>query len=349
MVLAKEDRLRSLTGFSVSHVSTAIFRMTPDVTIVIPCYKVGKYLAQTLQSVLTQTHRNLQIIAVDDCSPDDTAQVIRQFESKDSRLQGIFLSQNSGVSVARNAGIDAALAPWIVFVDGDDWLPPNAIETLLSLQARTGADFVCANARQYSDTGEAGAIHFRRQTGLVEFPIEDGLDAFWPHQEVFCTCTIKLFPLSAIRDHNIRFDAALRHAQDTLFTLTYVLRACPKIAIDYQAEVYCYRQNPASCVHAIPLEKRLHSLELLITALDNLAVDCHQPRRLAAPKAAEYLWALRKFSTSNAQRDELFQKLLSSPLFGEHIRPVLRQFGKFKHRMLLLLLDAGLTSALQFW
>ena len=323
--------------------------MTPDVTIVIPCYKVGKYLAQTLQSVLTQTYGNLQIIAVDDCSPDDTAQVIRQYETKDSRLQGIYLSQNSGVSVARNAGLDAALAPWVFFLDGDDWLPPNAIETLLSLQARSGADFVCANARQYSDTGGAGAIHFRRQTGLVEFPIEDGLDAFWPHQEVFCTCTIKLFPLSAIRDHNIRFDAALRHAQDTLFTLTYVLRARPKIAIDYQAEVYCYRQNPASCVHAIPLEKRLHSLELLITALDNLAVDCHQPRRLAAPKAAEYFWALRKFASDADERKRHLQALLPSELFCEHLSPVLRQYGKFKHRVILHFLASRHFGAIRFW
>ncbi|MBO4620923.1 MAG: glycosyltransferase family 2 protein [Victivallales bacterium] len=323
--------------------------MTPDVTIVIPCYKVGKYLAQTLQSVLTQTHDNLQIIAVDDCSPDDTAQVIRQFESKDSRLQGIYLSQNSGVSVARNAGLDAALSPWVAFVDGDDWLPPNAIETLLALQARTGADFVCANARQYSDTGETGELHFRRQAGLHELTIGNGLDTFWPHQDIFCTCWAKLFPTAILRDRQMRFDAALRHAQDTLFTLTYLLTVRPKVAIDYGAEVYCYRQNPASCVHAIPLEKRLNSLELLISALDNLAQSTRQPRRLAAPKSAEYLWALRKFSASDAQRDELLRKLLSSPLFGEHIQPVLRQFGKFKHRMLLRLLSAGLTSALRFW
>ena len=323
--------------------------MLPDVTIVIPCYKVEKYLAQTLRSALQQTHANLQIVAVDDCSPDHTAEILRQFASQDSRLQAVFLPQNSGVSVARNAGIDAALAPWTVFVDGDDWLPPQAIESLLALQNRTGADFVCANARQYSDAGETGELHFRRQAGLHELTIEDGLDTFWPHQDLFCTCWAKLFPTATLRDRQMRFDAALRHAQDTLFTLTYLLTVRPKVAIDYDVEVYCYRQNPTSCVHAIPLEKRLNSLELLISALDNLAQSARQPRRLAAPKSAEYLWALRKFSASNAQRDELLRKLLSSPLFGEHIQPVLRQFGKFKHRMLLRLLDAGLTSALRFW
>ncbi len=323
--------------------------MTPDVTIVIPCYNVGKYLTQTLQSALTQTHSNVQIIAVDDCSPDDTAQVIRQFESQDSRLQGIYLSQNSGVSVARNAGLDAAVAPWVFFLDGDDWLPPNAIDSLLSLQARTGADFVCANARQYSDIGERNALHFRRQTGMVEFSIEDGLDDFWPHQDVFCTCTMKLFPLSALRDHNIRFDVALRHAQDTLFTMTYVLQACPKIAIDYREEVYCYRQNPASCVHAISLEKRLQNLEHLITALDNLAQQTRQPRRLAPAKAAEYFWALRKFSANPGERKRRLQALIPDELFRKHLFPILRQHGKFKHRVLLRLLASRHFGAIRYW
>lgn len=321
----------------------------PKVTIVIPCYQVGRYLVQTLESVLNQTCKELQIVAVDDCSTDDTAAIIRKFAAQDMRIQPIFLEHNSGVSVARNAGIDVAKAPWVTFLDGDDWLPPNAIESLLVLQAKTGADLVCANARQYSDAGEPQGIHFHRQNGLHEFKTGKELKAFWFHQEVFCTCTIKLFPVSALRNHGIRFDAALRHAQDTLFTLTYLLTARPKVAIDYDSEVYCYRQNPASCVHAIPLEKRLHSLELLITALDDLAVHLHQSRRLAASKSAEYLWALRKFPTSTKERNDHLRRLVTSPLFLEHIQPVLKQYGKFKHRLLVRLIASGHLGALRFW
>ena len=323
--------------------------MSLEVSVIIPTFNRAKMVCDCVASVLAQQGVALEVIVVDDCSPDDTAQVIRQFESKDSRLQGIYLSQNSGVCVARNAGLDAALAPWVAFVDGDDWLPPNAIESLLALQERTGADFVCANARQYSDTGEVGDIHFRRQNGIFEFPVEDGLEAFWAHQDVFCTCWAKLFPVAKLREKALHFDAALRHAQDTLFTLTYLLTVRPKIALDYGMEVYCYRQNPASCVHAIPLEKRLHSLELLITALDELAQRTQQPRRLAAPKAAEYFWAMRKFAADADERNRHMQALLPSALFREHLYPVLRQYGKFKHRMILRLLAAGHLGALRFW
>ncbi len=323
--------------------------MSPDVTVVIPCYKVGKYLSQTLESVLTQTHSALQIIAVDDCSPDETGDVIRKYAQQDARLQGIFQPENAGVSMARNAGIDAAQAPWIAFVDGDDWLPPNAIERLLQLQERTGANLTCANARRYDDAGTPGGIHFHRQTGLRELDLTDDLTEFWPHQEVFCTCWAKLFSTQTLREHSLRFRAELRHAQDTLFTLTYALQTKPHIAIDYETEVYCYRQNPDSCVHAIPVEKRLKNLEILVAALDELAIATHHPRRLAAPKAAEYLWAIKKFPSCATEQKQYVQALHESPLFREHIQPVLAQYGKWKHRLLLRLLNAGCDGAIRWW
>ncbi len=323
--------------------------MSPDVTVVIPCYKVGKYLAQTLESVLAQTHSALQIIAVDDCSPDETGDVIRKYVRQDSRLQGIFQPKNAGVSMARNAGIEAAQAPWIAFVDGDDWLPPNAIESLLQLQACTGATLTCANARQYDDAGVQGGIQFHRQNGLHELELTEELPEFWPHQEVLCTCWAKLFSTQTIREHSLRFRAELRHAQDTLFTLAYALQTKPHIVIDYDTEVYCYRQNPASCVHAIPLEKRLKNLEILICALDELAISTKHPRRLVAPKAAEFLWAIKKFSANSSERKQNVQALCESTLFQEHIKPVLAQYGKWKHRLLLRLLDVGYTSAIRLW
>ena len=322
---------------------------SPDVTVVIPCYKVGKYLAHTLESVLAQTHSALQIVAVDDCSPDETGEVIRKYAKMDSRLQGIYQSKNAGVSMARNAGIDIARAPWIAFVDGDDWLPPNAIERLLQLQASTGASLTCCNARQYDEAGTLGGIHFHRQAGLHELTLTEHLTEFWPHQEVLCTCWAKLFSTQTIREHSLRFRAELRHAQDTLFTLTYALKTRPRIAIDYGSEVYCYRQNPASCVHAIPLQKRLESLEILISELDDLAIATGHPRRLAASKAAEYLWAIKKFSDNSTEKKRQVQALCESPLYRKHIEPVLARYGKWKHRLLLRLFNAGWAGAIRWW
>ncbi len=90
---------------------------SPQVTVIVPCYNVGKFLPQCLDSLLAQTYRNLCILPVDDCSPDNSSEVIREYEKKDARVKGIFHEVNSGVSVARNSGIHELNSPWVFFLD----------------------------------------------------------------------------------------------------------------------------------------------------------------------------------------------------------------------------------------
>ena len=108
--------------------------MAPEVTIIIPCYKVGKYLRQCIDSVLNQSNPNIQVVAVNDASPDDCGSILDDFAARDSRLDVVHQAINSGVSVARNIGMSKAVAPFIMFLDGDDWLPADAVAKLLVLQ-----------------------------------------------------------------------------------------------------------------------------------------------------------------------------------------------------------------------
>ena len=269
--------------------------MAPEVTIIIPCYKVGKYLRQCLDSVLNQSNNNIQVVAVNDASPDDIGTILDDYATRDSRLQVVHQYLNGGVSVARNIGMSNAGAPFIMFLDGDDWLPPDAVANLLALQQRNNADFVCANARQYSETGQSGRMHFCYAKGNYLLNFHQKTNLMHYHQKFFCTCWAKLFRTELLRKHKMTFNSELRHAQDTLFTHSFVIYAQPLTAINYDLVSCYYRQNPTSIVHAISLEKRLHNLKLLIEALDNLALKAAQPRWLAAEKSAEYLWAIRKF------------------------------------------------------
>ena len=90
----------------------------PLVTVVIPCYNMEPYLAQTLESVIHQTYRNLEIIVVDDGSTDRTAEVARYFEARDARMK-LLLQANRGASAARNLGLDHARGKYIALTDGD--------------------------------------------------------------------------------------------------------------------------------------------------------------------------------------------------------------------------------------
>lgn len=104
----------------------------PFVSVIIPVYKVEPYLRQCIDSVLAQTYRNLEIILVDDGSPDECPAICDEYAKNDARVRVIH-KENGGLSDARNAGIRAATGEWICFVDSDDMVHPQMIELLMCL------------------------------------------------------------------------------------------------------------------------------------------------------------------------------------------------------------------------
>ncbi|MGM7702931.1 glycosyltransferase family 2 protein [Pseudalkalibacillus sp. Hm43] len=96
----------------------------PKVSVITPSYKSSKFIGDTISSVLNQTYKNWEMIIVDDCSPDNSVEVIEEYVQKDSRIKLHQLSENSGAAVARNTAIDMADGKYIAFLDSDDlWLP----------------------------------------------------------------------------------------------------------------------------------------------------------------------------------------------------------------------------------
>lgn len=112
------------------------------VTIIVPVYNVEEYLEKCLDSLINQTYRNLEIIVVDDGSSDNSGKICDKFACKDSRVISIH-QNNSGVSVARNVGLDRMTGSYVTFVDSDDYLTSNAIEMFLNISLNEAADIVC--------------------------------------------------------------------------------------------------------------------------------------------------------------------------------------------------------------
>lgn len=102
----------------------------PLVSVVIPVYNVEKYLRQCLDSVLKQTLHEIEIICVNDGSPDNSLSILREYENKDERVKVIDFPENRGVSAARNAGLVASKSPYVAFLDSDDWVKPEMYENL---------------------------------------------------------------------------------------------------------------------------------------------------------------------------------------------------------------------------
>lgn len=121
------------------------------VSVIIPVYNVEKYLRLCLDSVINQTFKNIEIIIVNDCSPDNSAAIIEEYRKKDDRFVLISLEKNLGLGEARNEGIKIAKGKYIVFIDSDDWVKENYIEILYKNIEQHGCDFVSANFYAYDD------------------------------------------------------------------------------------------------------------------------------------------------------------------------------------------------------
>ncbi|MBQ7001955.1 MAG: glycosyltransferase [Oscillospiraceae bacterium] len=126
----------------------------PLISIIVPVYKVEDYLSRCVDSLLDQTYDNLEIILVDDGSPDSCGAICDAYAARDRRVRVIH-KKNGGLSSARNAGIDVARGDYLGFVDSDDWVDVHTYEWLLTMALEENVKLVCAGRYDYnSGTGE---------------------------------------------------------------------------------------------------------------------------------------------------------------------------------------------------
>jgi CDP-glycerol glycerophosphotransferase len=150
--------------------------LTPTLTVVMPVYNVVEYLPAALDSVLTQTMHDLELIAVDDSSTDGCLEVLRDYERRDPRVK-VFTQPNAGQGPARNRGVRHARGEFLTFVDSDDTVPPRAFAHMIERLRRSGSDFCVGSVRrfkhdEYHRTVWARTVHAadRLGTTLEEFP-----------------------------------------------------------------------------------------------------------------------------------------------------------------------------------
>lgn len=136
----------------------------PLVSVIVPVYKVEQYLDQCVESIVNQTYKNLQIILVDDGSPDGCPQICDKWARKDCRIEVIH-QENRGLSVARNSGLKQAVGGWILFVDSDDLLNISLVD--LALSTSDGADIVIYDhlrAEEFDQSVISHTVHYVSDT-----------------------------------------------------------------------------------------------------------------------------------------------------------------------------------------
>ncbi|MBQ9229381.1 MAG: glycosyltransferase [Eubacterium sp.] len=186
----------------------------PLVSVIVPVYNVEKYLDQCVESIVNQTYMNLEIILVDDGSPDGCPQLCDAWAAKDSRIKVIH-QPNGGVSAARNAGLDIATGDYIGFVDSDDLIPEDYYEFLFNLLKKEKADIARCAHYYFDDNGFS-----HNCDEIIESPfVIEGSAALMEDIKNSGNKSVviwnKLFKRSVI--DNVRFDGLLSVGEDTVF------------------------------------------------------------------------------------------------------------------------------------
>lgn len=147
----------------------------PKISVIVPVYNVEPYLSKCLNSIINQTYRNLEIILIDDGSPDSCGAICDEYAAHDMRIQVIH-TENRGTFASRNSALDIATGEFISFVDADDWLAPQMYETLLGLITDYNADVAQCEA---VNQGKYTQIRSKTVGGVVCYPRESLTQEFF--------------------------------------------------------------------------------------------------------------------------------------------------------------------------
>ena len=217
--------------------------VTPLVSVIIPIYKVEKYLAECVDSVLNQTYRNLEIILVDDGSPDGCGAICDAYAAQDERVRVIH-RPNGGVSAARNSGMDVATGDFVTFIDGDDWLYSQAIEGYIQCFTQHPELELVESCIHYSLPGEPGPVGANIGDPAKEDKILTGpelmhLFCIDPHPFMDPSPCNKCYRAQLVKEY--RFPVGALCGEDLVFLLQ--LYPHVKAYLLWEQVNYYYRQN----------------------------------------------------------------------------------------------------------
>jgi glycosyltransferase involved in cell wall biosynthesis len=207
------------------------------ISIIVPIYNAEKELNKCLESILSQTYQNFELILIDDGSSDNSKIICDYYEKKDSRIK-VFHKQNEGVSIARNIGLEMSSGKYIGFIDSDDWVDSSMYEILYNTIITENADIsLCSYVKEYKDDKQKVVKYNKKEVSNTYESIEKFLNG------KFGGCVWnKLFKKSIIVKN---FDKSLAIGEDSLF-LYYTLKNAQKVVCLPQELYHYYVRNDSA-------------------------------------------------------------------------------------------------------
>lgn len=220
------------------------------VSVIIPIYNAAQYLHKCLKSVISQTYKNLDIILIDDGSLDDSYDIAKEYQEKDSRIR-LFTQTNIGLIATRKRGIELAEGEIVGFVDSDDWIEPIMYERLVQCMEENECDLVSSGIyRDYADGSRKEwydlypeGVYVNLESAIYPSMLHD-----FKKNEMGLKCTLvnKLYRRQILQDIYGEIDTRVFYGEDALTIYPYCLR-CKRIYILNEAYYHYYIRNNSMC------------------------------------------------------------------------------------------------------
>ncbi|MBQ9246271.1 glycosyltransferase [bacterium] len=218
-----------------------------SVSVIIPVYNVEKYIRQALDSVVSQTFKDIEIICVNDCSGDNSFEIAKEYAKKDPRFVLFEQDTNKGQGVARNKGIELSKGEYIMFLDPDDFYEQNTVELAYKHIKKNKTDFVAFNFYDFDEeTGEKTVnMSFLRLYKTLKKP--ETLIKPYKIVRPFidgCLTVMNIYNAQFLKNNNIKYAEDIRMGEDTVFYFSVIAKA-KSMSVLYK-ELYTYRHHKSS-------------------------------------------------------------------------------------------------------
>lgn len=327
------------------------------ISIIVPCWGVEKYLDQCIDSLINQTLKDVEIILVDDESPDNVPEMCDKWKEKDSRIKVIH-KKNAGLGMACNSGLDVAIGEYVAFCDSDDWVELNTYEILYTKAKEYHADLVMTSFNYVNFDGmplQKQSITYTEQTfrGQEIKELMKGAIASVPssvdERQYQASAKVALYRNSIIKEQNLCFvSERIIPSEDLIFNLDYMANC--NLIVTLQQKFYNYRFNPNSISHNVKKDAFLISKNLYLYLKEKviglqLGEDgVLRVQRMFIGTTRATVGKILKSSLCKAEKKQLISEICSDSILKDVERNYPTKNMPLKHRAFLF----ATTHNLQF-
>lgn len=338
----------------------------PKVSVIVPVYKVEKYLGNCVESLIKQTLKDIEIILVDDGSPDRCPLICDEYAAKDRRIT-VLHKKNGGVSAARNDGLKIAHGEYIIFCDSDDWMEERAFEVLVNAAENSNADIAIGDVYQVRGEEKQHSVFYEHNfTTDDKTYIEKLIEA-----DIYRTyCPMppaggpafgyggpwnKLVKRRLLVDNNICFDLRVKGIFDDILYTAHILACANKVSY-VSVPVYNYRIVETSITHSY----KPNVIEINNAIFEAWQEFFYEQKANGRFDKAFYACVLRRIEESiklyyvnpknpKTKRELMkeYSSMLKSPIYRAAIRNV--DYSKISKKQKLIVLFGRAGVALPIW